>query len=291
MIIIYIYFLNSLVFGLPNERQRKVIEDLKREDTLFDFHPNEKLNNKMKIGPYPQDQIDCKQVSICKNCKSNEAYLITTKNAHLIGLHFGYKQEILDLVQSLKFLDQNIEFWFAFSEKQICIEKSQIEMDIQLSSIQKQYHIPKNNNSVFPHLFSIEDNIKLNNIQMIAKFNKKDWNYEILSLNYLGECISDFFVCEQFYEAENNQMRMKGKLKSQDKITFEITGSQNKKQLIIEEIELPNLFFDQLIKQFFGERFIEQIEYDMNQQYKIEISEFYINNNLELELELKIEDH
>ncbi|CAD8059925.1 unnamed protein product [Paramecium primaurelia] len=293
MIIIYICLMNTIVFGIPNEHQRKVIEDLKRDDKLFDFHPNEKLNKKMKIGPYPQDQIDCNQVSICKYCKSNEAYLINTKNIHLIGLHFGYKQEILDLFHSLKFIDEDSELWFAFSEKSICIEKSQLQIDISLYSIFNQYQIQQNSFEVFPQLFSIKDNIKLNNIKMMTKFdrdNSNDWNYEIISLNYTGSCDSEIVFCEEFYqEPSNDHLRVKGKLKMKEEIAFEIVGYKNNKQINIEDIVLPNLIFDQLIKQFFGDRFIEQIEYNKNKQYKIEVIEFLKDHKLELEL--MIEEH
>ena len=34
---------------------------------------------------------------------------------------------------------------------------------------------------------------------MRAKFDKNDWIYEIESLNYTGDCISEYFVCEEFY--------------------------------------------------------------------------------------------
>ncbi|CAD8153156.1 unnamed protein product [Paramecium octaurelia] len=293
MVIIQIYLLDTLVLGIPNVHQRKVIEELKREDKLFDFHPNEKLNNKMKIGPYPQDQVDCNQASICKDCKSNEAYLITPKNVHLIGLHFGYKQEIIDLFHSLKFIDQDSALWFAFSEKQICIEKSQLQIDISLKSIFNQYQTLQNTLEVFPQLFSIQDNIKLNNIRMMARFdrdNRDDWNYEILSLNYTGNCDSDLLLCEQFYQEPTNvYLRVNGKLKAMEDMGFEIIGNKNIKQIIIEEMILPNLIFDQLIKQFFGERFIEQIEYDMDRQYKVEVKESLKEHKLELEL--IIEEH
>lgn len=36
----------------------------------------------------------------------------------------------------------------------------------------------------------------------MAKFDKEiknDWNYEIMSLNYTGNCDSEFLICEDFY--------------------------------------------------------------------------------------------
>ncbi|CAK75938.1 unnamed protein product (macronuclear) [Paramecium tetraurelia] len=215
-------------------------------------------------------------------------YLITPKNVHLIGLHFGYKQEIIDLFHSLKFIDQDSALWFAFAEKSICIEKSQLQIDISLQSIFNQYQTLQHSLEVFPQLFSIQDNIKLNNIKMMARFDRnerEDWSYEILSLNYTGNCNSDLLLCEQFYQEPTNvQLRVNGKLNIMEEIGFEIIGNKDIKQIIIEEMVLPNLIFDQLIKQFFGERFIEQIEYDLDRQYKVEIKESLKEDKLELEL-------
>lgn len=68
---------------------------------------------------------------------------------------------------------------------------------------------------------------------------------------------------------------------------IEIKKNKTYSELKILEMELPNEYFDLLLQLFFGQRFIELIEYE-NENYLITISENKTEKNLDLELTLEI---